>query len=52
MISLCVLSGLCIVGVVVLFHRSLAAGGLLLLDYDLVAWMLLLEGARCADALC
>ncbi|RHN44243.1 hypothetical protein MtrunA17_Chr7g0217281 [Medicago truncatula] len=30
----------------------LAAGGLLLLDYDLVTWLLLLERARCADTSC
>ena len=40
------------VGVFVLFIRSLAAGGLLLLDQDLVVWLLLLERVRCADASC
>lgn len=35
-----------------LFPQSLVVGGLLLLDYDLVAWLLLLERARCIDASC
>ena len=51
-VDFCVLLGLCFVSVAVSFLRGLATGGLLLFDLDLVAWMLLLERARCADASC
>jgi len=51
-VGFCVLLGLCSVGVVILFLRSLATGGLLLLDLDLVAWLLLLERAMYADDSC